>query len=87
MELYKLAMLSTGHLHPLEAKCMIKSAYIANEECAIFNTDPEMRSLYKSADLVCLSELLEQVREKFDAQYVIFDPDVPVSEVFKSYDW
>ena len=87
MELYKLAMLSTGHLHPLEAKHMNKAAYIANEECAMFNTDPEMRLVYKSADLVCLSELLEQVREKFDVEYVIFDPDVTVSEDFKSYDW
>jgi hypothetical protein len=87
MELKKLAILSTAHLHPLEAKYMNTAAYIANEECAMFNTEPEMRSFYKGADLVCLSELLEQVREKFDVQYVVFDPDVTVSEDFKSYDW
>lgn len=66
---------------------MNTAAFIANEECAMFNTEPEMRSFYKGADLVCLSELLEQVREKFDVQYVVFDPDVTVSEDFKSYDW
>ena len=87
MEFHKLAMLSTAHLHPLEAKHMNKAAYIANEECAMFNTEPEMRSFYNSADLVCLSELLGQVREKFDVQYVVFDPDATVSEYFKSYDW
>jgi hypothetical protein len=87
MELKKLAILSTAHLHPLEAKYMNKCAYIANEECAMFNTEPEMRSYYKDEDLVCLSELLGQVREKFDVEYVIFDPDVTVSEDFKSYDW
>jgi hypothetical protein len=87
MELKKLAILSTAHLHPLEAKHMNNTAFIANEECAMFNTEPEMRSFYNGADLVCLSELLEQVREKFDVQYVVFDPDVTVSEDFKSYDW
>ena len=87
MEFHKLAIISTGHLHPLEAKHMNKAAYIANDECAMFNTEPEMRSFYKGADLVCLSELLEQAREKFGVQYVIFDPDVSVSKDFKSYDW
>lgn len=87
MELHKLAILSTAHLHPLEAKHMNAAAYIANAECAMFNTEPDMQSFYKSADLVCLSELLELVRVKSDAQYVIFDPDVTASEDFKSYDW
>jgi hypothetical protein len=87
MELRKLAILSTAHLHPLEAKHMNKYAYVANEECALFNTEPEMRSFYKNADLVCLSELLGQVLEKYDVQYVMFDPDVSVTEDFKSYDW
>jgi hypothetical protein len=54
--------------------------------CSV-NTEPEMRSFYKNADLVCLSELLGQVLEKYDVQYVMFDPDVSVTEDFKSYDW
>lgn len=87
MKLHKLAILSTAHLHPLEAKHMNASAYIANAECAMFSTEPDMQSFYKSADLVCLSELLEQVKEKYDIQYVIFDPDADTLEELKSYDW
>jgi hypothetical protein len=53
----------------------------------MFSTEPEMRSFYKNADLVCLAELLQQVKEKYDSHYVLFDPDVTVSDEFKSYDW
>ena len=66
---------------------MNKFAYVANEECAMFNTEYEMRSFYQNGDLVCLAELLGQVMEKYDVQYVVFDPDVSVSEDFKSYNW
>jgi hypothetical protein len=87
MEFKNLAILSTAHLHPLEAKHMNKCAYLSDSECAMFSTEPEMRSFYKNAYLVCLAELLQQVKEKYDSHYVVFDPDVTVSDEFKSYDW
>ena len=85
MELNKLAILSTAHLHPLEAKHGIEYAYVANAACSLFSTDIGMRDFYRDGGLVCLSELLEQLKDIAD--YVLFDPDGPVSDEYKSYDW
>jgi hypothetical protein len=85
MELNKLAILSTAHLHPLEAKHGIKNAYVANAACSLFSTDIGMREFYKDAGLVCLSELLEQLKDIAD--YVLFDPDANVDDAYKSYEW
>ncbi len=85
MELYKIAILSTGHLHPLEAKEVNTFAYVANTESALFSTDIGMRDFYRDGGLVCLSELLEQLSNIAD--YVLFDPDANVSDEYKSYDW
>ena len=85
MELNKIAILSTAHLHPLEAKEVNTFAYVANTECALFSTDIGMRDFYRDGGLVCLSELLEQLKDIAD--YVLFDPDGPVSDDYKSYEW
>ena len=85
MELNKLVILSTGHLHPLEAKHGIKNAYVANSECSLFSTDIGMREFYKDGGLVCLAELLEQLKDIAD--YVLFDPDANVDDDYKSYEW
>jgi hypothetical protein len=44
-----------------------------------------MRDFYRDGGLVCLAELLEQLKDIAD--YVLFDPDGPVSDDYKSYDW
>ena len=85
MELNKLAILSTAHLHPLEAKEVNIFAYVASTECALFSTDIGMRDFYRDGGLVCLVELLEQLKDIAD--YVLFDPDANVWNVYKSYDW
>lgn len=85
MEINKLAILSTAHLHPLEAKHSIKNAYVANYEYSLFSTDIGMREFYKDGGLVCLAELLEQLKDIAD--YVLFDPDANVNDAYKSYDW
>jgi hypothetical protein len=85
MELNKLAILSTAHLHPLEAKVINSYAYVASPESALFSTNIELRDFYRDGGLVCLSELLEQLKDIAD--YVLFDPDANVWNVYKSYDW
>ena len=85
MELNKLVILSTAHLHPLEAKVINSYAYVANTESALFSTNIELRDFYRDGGLVCLSELLEQLKDIAD--YVLFDPDANVWNVYKSYDW
>ena len=44
-----------------------------------------MREFYKDGGLVCLAELLEQLKDIAD--YVLFDPDANVNDAYKSYDW
>ena len=85
MELNKLVILSTAHLHPLEAKVINSYAYVANTESALFSTNIELRDFYRDGGLVCLVELLEQLKDIAD--YVLFDPDADVWNVYKSYDW
>jgi len=85
MELNKLVILSTAHLHPLEAKEVNTFAYVANTECALFSTDIGMRDFYRDGGLVCLAELLEHLTDIAD--YVLFDPDANVDDSYKSYDW
>ena len=85
MELNKLVILSTAHLHPLEAKEVITFAYVANTENALFSTDIGMRDFYRNGGLVCLAELLEKLSNIAD--YVLFDPDANVSDDYMSYEW
>ena len=85
MKLNRLAIFSTAHLHPLEAKVVNKFAYVVSPECSLFSTDIEMREFYKDGGLICLSELSEQLKDIAD--YVLFEPDADVEDAYKSYDW
>jgi hypothetical protein len=87
MEKHNLIILSTAHLHPLEAKVIDGFAYVGNKECALVNTSPEMRDFYYQGGLVCLCDLLKLVREKYNVNYVLFDPDVNTNDEFKYYNW
>lgn len=85
MELNKLAILSTAHLHPLEAKVINSYAYVAGNGCSLLLTDAGSGEFYKEGGLVCLVELLEQLKDIAD--YVLFDPNANVDDSYKSYDW
>ena len=89
MKIYKLIALSTAHLHPLEAAKIEEVASVSDQHCSLVSTAPEytMRTFYKDKGLVCLSEVLKLMKEKYDAEYVLFDPDVDVTDELKEYDW
>lgn len=87
MELRKLAILSTAHLHPLEAKQLDEFAYVSDQFSALYNVDLDMIEIYSEKGLVMLSELIKLVKEKYDVDYILFDPDANVSDEFKVYDW
>ena len=87
MKTHNLIIVSTAHLHPLEAKIINGFAYVANNECAMISTQDTMLEFYKNGDLVCLVDFLTQVKTKYNANYVLFDPDADVLENLKVYDW
>ena len=87
MNTKNLLIVSTAHLHPLEAKVIDKSAYVSSNECALVSTDNEMREFYANADLVCLVEFLTQLKNKHNVDYVMFDPDADCLDDFKTYNW
>ena len=87
METHNLIILSTAHLHPLEAAKIDEFAYVANRECALVNTSPEMRDFYYQGGLVCMCDLLKFIQEKYDAAYVLFDPDANITDELKVYNW
>jgi hypothetical protein len=87
MEKHNLIILSTAHLHPLEAAKIDEFAYVGNKECALVSTTPEMRDFYYQGGLVCLCDLLKEVQEKHNADYVLFDPDANTTDGFKYYNW
>jgi len=87
MELKKLVILSTAHLHPLEAKLLDKFAYLSDQFSSLYNADLQMVKIYSDEGLVMLAELIEVVKEKYDVDYVLFEPDANVSDEFKVYDW
>ena len=85
MNMKNLLIVSTAHLHPLEAEVIDEIAYASSNECALVSTDNEMRELYANADLVCLVEFLTQVKNKHNVDYVLFDPDADCLEDFKTF--
>jgi hypothetical protein len=46
-----------------------------------------MRDFYYQGGLVCLCDLLKELQEKHNADYVLFDPDANTTDGFKYYDW
>ena len=87
MQIHNLIILSTAHLHPLEAAKIDEYAYVGNKECALVNTSPEMRDFYYQGGLVCMCDLLKLMQEKHNADYVLFDPDANTTDELKVYDW
>ena len=88
IEKNSLVILSTAYLHPLEAQKIDEYAYVGNKEYSLVSTAPEMRDFYYRGGLVCLCDLLKVMKEKYNVDYVLFDPDVVANaNEFKQYDW
>ena len=79
--------LSTAHLHPLEAEKMEEVSYFDSDTSHLVPTIDECLSDCKRLYMVCLHDLLVELREKYNVDYVLFDADSSVCEEFKTYDW
>jgi hypothetical protein len=88
MEFSKVLVLSTAHLHPLEAEKIDKVAYISSDTLALVNTDSEMWDSYLVENMHCLVDLLREVANYYiDVNYVMFDPDANIEEQFREFTW
>ena len=88
MEISKILILSTAHLHPLEGPKIDKVSYTHSDTCSMVNTDPEMYEFYIEESLPCLVDLLKLIKEQYnDVAYVMFDADGNVEDQFRKYDW
>lgn len=90
MEFSKVLVLSTAHLHPLEAKKIGKVAYISSDTSSLVNAGKGtgMWDSYLNGGMHCLVDLLRLVHDQFpDVDYVMFDPDANIEEQFREFTW
>lgn len=89
MEFSKVLVLSTAHLHPLEAEKIHEVSYISSATCFLVTTDSDLHEHFiKGVELPCLVDLLREVKQLYDdVDYVMFDCDANVEEQFRNYDW
>ena len=87
MKSQSLLILSTAHLHPLEAKIIDEVSYVANQECALVRTEELDREFYYGRGLVCLCDLLDKVKKEHSVEFVLFDPDADTSDELVIYSW
>lgn len=88
LKMLNMVELSTAHLHPLEAEKMKEVSYIDSDTSSLVPTIDECLSDCKRLYMVCLHDLLVELREKYNVDYVLFDADSSVcEEEFKTYDW
>jgi hypothetical protein len=87
MKIEKFLTLSTAHLHPLEAKFIDEVSFLSSSYSNLICTDDIIPDECKKHGMVCLQELLKELKEKFQVDYVLFDPDAEKVENIKTYDW
>ena len=87
LKMLNMVELSTAHLHPLEAEKMKEVSYFDSDTSNLVPTIDECLSICERLYMVCLHDLLVELREKYDVDYVMFDADSSVCEEFKTYDW
>jgi hypothetical protein len=87
IELKSIAILSTAHLHPLEANQISDVSTISGDSFSLVNADVEMYEFYISKNMPMLVDLIKEVVRKYGVTYVLFDPDANVSDEFRSYEW
>lgn len=83
-----LVIISTAHLHPLEAERIDNVSYMSCSSANLISTDEISCNSYESeAGLYCLADLARAIRSSFGADYIIFDADAEVHPIFRKYDW
>jgi hypothetical protein len=88
LKMLNMVELSTAHLHPLEAEKIKEVSYFDSDTSHLVPTIDECLSDCKRLYMVCLHDLLVELREKYNVDYVLFDADSSVcEEEFKTYDW
>lgn len=80
----KLLILSTCHLHPLEANKVNEVSSLYNDTTNLIAICDDVIDECNRKYLVCLAELLDELRQ-FD--YVMFDSDAEIDSDLKSYNW
>lgn len=85
----KVTFLSTGHLHPHEAQKLDEISYFADKHgmCSFFSTESDMIQFYEEKGFYILCDVLREVKEKYDSDYVLFDPDIDLSSDFRNFVW
>lgn len=84
----KLVIISTAHLHPLEAERIDNVSYMSCSSANLISTDEASCRNYESeAGLYCLADLVRAIRSGFGADYIIFDADAEVHPTYRKYDW
>lgn len=87
LKIQKILNLSTAHLHPLEANKIDEVSILYSESSNLICTDNAVIDDCKKMGMVCLGELLKELKNKYQVDYVLFDPDEPEIDEFKKYDW
>jgi hypothetical protein len=87
MNTKSITQLSTAHLHPLEVELMNQVSLLHNDYGNLISIDDDILNECKRLNLVCLLEVLTELKEKYGSDYVVFDADEPAISEFKKYDW
>lgn len=91
MEISKVLVLSTAHLHPLEAAKIGEVSYISSDTLSLVLVPFGITGLsdsYLVEGMHCLVDLLEEVDKLHpDCDYVMFDPDANIEEQFREFTW
>lgn len=83
-----IAVLSTGHLHPLEVELLSQVSLVHGYmEGYLIDINDGVINDCKKLNLLCLVELLIELKDKYKVGYVLFDSQEPVVNEFKVYDW
>lgn len=86
MNTKSITTLSTVHIHPLEVERLNEDSLLRNKFTNLFPLDNDVLGECKRLNLVCLVEVLTELKEKYNADYVMFDADEPAIDEFKKYD-
>lgn len=91
MNTFNTLIVSTAHLHPLEAKVIDKVAYMYSDTCSMIMItdamDKVMLNEYKSEGLVCLVDFLQDIKKHHNVDAIIFDADADPIIGYRVYDW
>jgi hypothetical protein len=89
MEIANLLVLSTGHLHPLEANKLKELAYFYHPRKGfVVCAGAGMCKVYEENMLLCLVSLITQINEMDKGiDCILFEVDGPVGDEFPQFEW